>query len=115
MFASPGLHGYSVKFSPYYPNKLACVACQQYGISGSSKLFILELPPDAHQPIRPNNVYDWNDGLFDISWSEKKDSICVTAGGDGSIQIWDLINLKVVFLLLNSYHFLRPLRIVSFL
>ena len=30
------LHGYSVRFSPFTPNKIACVACQQFGISGIS-------------------------------------------------------------------------------
>jgi len=33
-FNTPGLHGYSLKFSPFIANRLACVSCQNYGISG---------------------------------------------------------------------------------
>ena len=34
LFQTPGLHGYSLKFSPFASNRLACVLCQNYGISG---------------------------------------------------------------------------------
>lgn len=34
-FRSPGRHGYSVKFSPYAPNRLAIASSQNYGIAGT--------------------------------------------------------------------------------
>lgn len=91
-FKSHGLHGYSVKFSPYKPNRLASVACQQYGISGSSTLFIFELPQNLQSELIPKVCCNWNDGMFDVAWSEQSDKVCVTAGGDGTIQLWDLEN-----------------------
>lgn len=94
MFLSPGLHGYSVKFSPFSPNKLAVVACQQYGIRGSSCLFVLDLPPNLNAPVRTSSTHQWHDGLFDVAWSETAENICVTASGDGSIQIWDTYKPK---------------------
>lgn len=34
ILATPQIHGYAVEFSPLVTNQLACVACQEYGISG---------------------------------------------------------------------------------
>ncbi|KAB0407283.1 hypothetical protein E2I00_000138, partial [Balaenoptera physalus] len=33
--------------------------------------------------------FDWNDGLFDVTWSENNEHILVTCSGDGSLQLWD--------------------------
>uniref|UniRef100_A0ACB8GBX7 Peroxisomal targeting signal 2 receptor n=1 Tax=Sphaerodactylus townsendi TaxID=933632 RepID=A0ACB8GBX7_9SAUR len=33
--------------------------------------------------------FDWNDGLFDVTWSENNEHVLVTCSGDGSLQIWD--------------------------
>ncbi|XP_078617449.1 peroxisomal targeting signal 2 receptor-like [Branchiostoma floridae x Branchiostoma japonicum] len=85
-FRTAQRHGYAVEFSPYYPQLLACATCQYYGIAGSGSLFLLESLP---QGVRPVQKFDWNDGLFDVTWSENNEHVLVTASGDGSIQIWD--------------------------
>lgn len=36
--------------------------------------------------------FDWNDGLFDVTWSENNEHVLVTGAGDGSLQIWDTAN-----------------------
>ncbi|KAG2468240.1 PEX7 protein, partial [Polypterus senegalus] len=36
--------------------------------------------------------FDWNDSLFDVTWSESNEHVIVTGGGDGSLQIWDTAN-----------------------
>lgn len=33
--------------------------------------------------------FDWNDGLFDVTWSENNEHVLVTCTGDGSLQLWD--------------------------
>lgn len=38
------------------------------------------------------NSFDWNDGLFDVTWSENNEHVLVTGAGDGSLQIWDTAN-----------------------
>lgn len=38
--------------------------------------------------------FDWNDGLFDVTWSENNEHVLVTGAGDGSLQIWDTANLQ---------------------
>ncbi|KAF4024602.1 hypothetical protein G4228_016722 [Cervus hanglu yarkandensis] len=82
----PGRHGYAAEFSPYLPGRLACAASQHYGIAGSGTLLIL----DQHESgLRLFRSFDWNDGLFDVTWSENNEHVLVTCSGDGSLQLWD--------------------------
>jgi hypothetical protein len=34
VYGTRGLHGYSVRFSPFAPTRAAWVGCQHYGIAG---------------------------------------------------------------------------------
>jgi len=34
--------------------------------------------------------FNTNDGIFDIAWSEGNENHIISAGGDGSIKLWDL-------------------------
>nr|XP_021152801.1 peroxisomal biogenesis factor 7 [Columba livia] len=38
--------------------------------------------------------FDWNDGLFDVTWSENNEHVLITSSGDGSLQIWDTAKTK---------------------
>lgn len=38
--------------------------------------------------------FDWNDGLFDVTWSENNENVLITCSGDGSLQIWDMAKTK---------------------
>lgn len=33
--------------------------------------------------------YGWQDGLFDVTWSEVNEAVLVAAGGDGNVLIFD--------------------------
>lgn len=35
-------------------------------------------------------TYEWQDGLFDVVWSETDPNLLVAASGDGIIHIWDI-------------------------
>ena len=43
--------------------------------------------------------WEWSEGLFDCSWSERNPDVNVAASGDGSLQVWDLKNPKVNIIL----------------
>ncbi|ESO94916.1 hypothetical protein LOTGIDRAFT_144806 [Lottia gigantea] len=86
-FKTRDRHGYSVKFSPYIHNRLACSSSQYYGIAGSGTLFILDIIVDKLKLVQ---VFNWKQGLFDVTWSENNENIVLTASGDGTIQIWHL-------------------------
>lgn len=38
--------------------------------------------------------FEWNDGLFDVTWSENNENVLITCSGDGSLQIWDMAKTK---------------------
>jgi peroxin-7 len=44
--------------------------------------------------------YDTQDGLYDLAWSEIHENQIVTASGDGSLKLWDIM-LKVPLSLLS--------------
>lgn len=47
--------------------------------------------------------FDWNNGLFDVTWSENNEHVLVTAGGDGSLQIWDTANPQGLLQVLKGH------------
>ncbi|KAK2550221.1 Peroxisomal targeting signal 2 receptor [Acropora cervicornis] len=85
-FRTNGRHGYAVKFSPYFGHRLLCASSQHYGIAGTCQgsLFILDFSATG---IKVIGRWEWAEGLFDCSWSENNPDFCVTASGDGSLQM----------------------------
>jgi peroxin-7 len=82
-------HGYNVSCSSFATDKVACVAGQNYGISGVGTLYVLQRQPE--QKLLSEVVRrQWLGALFDVTWSEETDGVLVTASGDGSLQLWDL-------------------------
>ncbi|EDV24475.1 Peroxisomal targeting signal 2 receptor [Trichoplax sp. H2] len=80
-------HGYSVDFSPYFADRIACVTGENFGIAGPGTLYIIDAQP---QGLLLNKRLEWKSSLFDCCWSEINDNIIVTCSGDGSIQIWNI-------------------------
>lgn len=64
-FLTPNRHGYSVRFSPFNPDKLVVATSQYYGLAGGGTLFLLELSPDGAGVVEVN-TFQWSDGLFDV-------------------------------------------------
>ncbi|KAI8929443.1 WD40-repeat-containing domain protein [Entophlyctis helioformis] len=94
-FRTAGFSGYSVEFSPFFENRLACASAANFGIAGNGRLWILQLANGAPLAlgdggIRAEQVYDAQDGLFDCAWSEVHENQIATSSGDGSIKLWDL-------------------------
>lgn len=81
-FSTQGFAGYSVSFSPFYPDLIATAAASNFGIVGNGKLFV----SSSKMPL---TTFDTQDGLFDVAFSEIHDKQIVTASGDGSIHLWD--------------------------
>ncbi|KAK7332043.1 hypothetical protein VNO80_28790 [Phaseolus coccineus] len=89
VFKTP-FNGYSVKFSPFYENRLAVATAQNFGILGNGRLHVLDLSPDPSLPIAELAAYDTADGVYDVAWSESHDSIVIAAVADGSVKLYDL-------------------------
>jgi len=86
-------HGYSVKFSPFIENRIACAASQNYGLSGAGFVFVLDLTPENSLVL--NTQLQWNDGLFDLAFAEDHPDVLITASGDGSLQLWNVKNPQI--------------------
>uniref|UniRef100_A0AAA9TCK9 Peroxin-7 n=1 Tax=Bos taurus TaxID=9913 RepID=A0AAA9TCK9_BOVIN len=61
---------------PHSPQAVRC----------SGTLLILD---QNESGLRLFRSFDWNDGLFDVTWSENNEHVLVTCSGDGSLQLWD--------------------------
>lgn len=58
-------------------------------------MFIFDVTPDGIQPVR---IYEWNDGLFDVTWAENNENVAIAGAGDGSVLLFDVKNPKVILL-----------------
>ena len=50
-FRTEGYNGYSVAFSPFFENKIACASAANFGIVGNGRLWVLN--SGAAPPPRP--------------------------------------------------------------
>ncbi|KAL5575227.1 hypothetical protein UlMin_016926 [Ulmus minor] len=92
LFKTP-FNGYSVKFSPFFENRIAVATAQNFGILGNGRLHILDLSPSpspAAPPITELASFDTADGVYDVAWSESHESLLVAAIADGSVKLYDL-------------------------
>ena len=86
-FRTQGFNGYAVKYSPFFDNRLAVCAGANFGLVGNGRLFILSL---TARGIQAEKVFETQDCLFDTAWSEGHENQILTAGGDGSIKLFDI-------------------------
>ncbi|KAL1303883.1 hypothetical protein AAFC00_000337 [Neodothiora populina] len=86
-FRTAGFNPYSVKYSPFYDNRLCVAAGANFGLVGNGRLYILSLT--ANGPVC-ERYFETQDCLFDTCWSEAHENQVLTAGGDGSIKLFDI-------------------------
>ncbi|GAC93690.1 hypothetical protein PHSY_001255 [Pseudozyma hubeiensis SY62] len=85
---TPGFAGYGLAWSPFFSHRLAVASSANYGLVGNGRLHILSLSPNASS-LQIEKVFDTQDGLYDVAFSESHENQLVTASGDGSIKLWD--------------------------
>jgi peroxin-7 len=86
-FRTPGFNPYSVKYSPFFDSRLAVCAGANFGLVGNGRLYVLSLTPRG---IVCEKYFETQDCLFDLAWSEQHENQLLTAGGDGSIKLFDM-------------------------
>lgn len=75
-----------MKVSPFDGDILAVAACQNFGLKGSGRLYIISLArSDPAGEARVLQQFDFRDGIFDVAWSEVDRSGLVVGGGDGKV------------------------------
>ncbi|KAH9823083.1 peroxisomal targeting signal 2 receptor [Melampsora americana] len=85
---TPNFAGYSCGFSPYYQTKLAVATAANFGLVGNGRLHIVHAEPGVRCEVE--RIFDTQDGLYDLAWSEVHENQLVTSSGDGSIKLWDI-------------------------
>ncbi|KAF8315337.1 WD40 repeat-like protein [Clavulina sp. PMI_390] len=93
---------YGIAWSPFHPHLFALASSANYGLIGNGRVHIVGMRPGP-TPIIPSNtpgvtgnglqldrVYNTQDGLYDVAWSEVHENQLVSASGDGSLKLWDI-------------------------
>lgn len=88
VLSTPAFAHHGVAWSPFYENKLAIAASANYGLLGNGRLSVATLAPPNNAVI--DKTFETQDALFDLAWSEIHENQVVTAGGDGTIRLWDI-------------------------
>ena len=86
-FRTPGFHGYATKYSPFFDNRLSVATGAYYGLVGNGRLYVLSLTANG---IVCEKYFETQDTLFDTAWSESHENQLLTAGGDGSVRLFDI-------------------------
>ena len=60
--------------------------------SGNGTIFVFDIDVTG---IKVAQQFDWSDGVFDVCWAENNENVVIGAGGDGSVQVWDVHQPKV--------------------
>ncbi|KAH0582988.1 hypothetical protein H2248_010880 [Termitomyces sp. 'cryptogamus'] len=93
LLQTPGFAHYSLAWSPFHNNRIALASSANFGIVGNGRLHLVSLAPGpAGLPLlKLDKFYETQDGLYDLAWSEIHENQLVTASGDGSIKLWDVM------------------------
>jgi peroxin-7 len=80
-----GFCGNSVRCNPWDPSQLLVTAADNFGVSGSGKVYLLQAGRSdvRADPIRVIGVFGTSDGAFDACYSEADPNILIVACGDG--------------------------------
>jgi len=85
---------YGAQFSPWDGTSLAVASAEHFGIIGKGGQCVYDL---SAQPValRPRVTRRTPDGVFDCCWSERDPGIVLSACGDGSLRLWDVVRPEV--------------------
>ena len=85
--------GQGLSFSPYEPGRLAVATAANFGIVGNGRLVVVLVvsAPGGGLALQPLGLFETNDGLYDVAWSEAHEHQLVAASGDGSVKLFDVV------------------------
>lgn len=90
---TPGFAHYSVTWSPFHNTRLAVASAANFGLVGNGRLHLASVVanPGGMLALNLDKQFDTQDGLYDAAWSEIHENQIVTASGDGSLKLWDIM------------------------
>ncbi|KAH9846136.1 WD40 repeat-like protein [Lenzites betulinus] len=90
---TPGFPHYGLSWSPFHSNRIALASSANYGLVGNGRLHLASLGPGPGgvPALSLDKFYETQDGLYDVAWSEIHENQLVSASGDGSLKLWDIM------------------------
>ncbi|KAJ6515028.1 peroxin 7 [Mycena vitilis] len=91
---TPGFAHFSIAWSPFHTTRLALASSANFGLVGNGRLHLVSVvpgPAPGALAVNLDKQYETQDGLYDVAWSEVHENQLVTASGDGSIKLWDVV------------------------
>ncbi|KAF8647751.1 hypothetical protein AX16_006586 [Volvariella volvacea WC 439] len=90
---TPGFAHYSVAWSPFHSTRLALASAANFGLVGNGRLHLISTAPSPSglAGLNIDKFYETQDGLYDVAWSEIHENQIVSASGDGSLRLWDVM------------------------
>ncbi|KAF9006103.1 peroxin 7 [Cyathus striatus] len=90
---TPGFAHYAVAWSPFHTTRLALASSANFGLVGNGRLHLVSVAssPSGTHRLSIDKCYETQDGLYDVAWSEIHENQVITASGDGSIKLWDVV------------------------
>ncbi|KAI0675812.1 WD40 repeat-like protein [Trametes maxima] len=90
---TPGFPHYGLAWSPFHSNRIALASSANYGLVGNGRLHLASLGPGPGgvPALTLDKFYETQDGLYDVAWSEIHENQLVSASGDGSLKLWDVM------------------------
>lgn len=86
-FRTAGFKGFATKYSPFFDSRIAVGTGQNYGLVGNGRLYILGL---TEKGVVPEKVFDTQDVVHDIAWSEQHENQILAGCGDGTVKLYDI-------------------------
>lgn len=88
------LSNLSVRFSPFVDNQIVVGQAQNFGIVGGGSIAVFNTGAGAQVSPCPNMMplskIETPDTTFDVCFSEADPNTVLSAGGDGTLKLWNL-------------------------
>ncbi|KAJ7576999.1 armadillo-type protein [Mycena floridula] len=87
---TPGFSHFSLAWSPFHESRIALASSANFGLVGNGRLHIVSRIPGP-PGLNLDKFFETQDCVYDVAWSEVHENQLVTASGDGSIRLWDIM------------------------
>lgn len=87
MIHRSNLCNYACRWSPFDENQLAVAQSQYFGLVGSGAVTLMVTPPSGQMQVA--RTFQTPDSTYDVCFNESNGQQVLSAGGDGSIKLWD--------------------------
>lgn len=87
-FNTRGFSATSVRFSPFFDNRLVVGASANFGLVGNGRIHVVEMGPSGQ--FLEVRHFDTQDSVSSVAWSELHENQFIAACGDGKVRLFDL-------------------------